>query len=327
MKNTIFGLDKRLDQSDIIVVPVPWEGTVSYRRGTSQGPEKILEASEQIDYFHPDFEQFYEQGIFMLDISDLWKEKSIEVSTALDSYRQSGYKDHSLLFPVNDVCVDLQEWIESQILSVIQLGKKCVVLGGEHSVSYGALRAYTQVYDSFGVLQIDAHADLRESYEGVRFSHASVMREALGLAQIEKLVQVGVRDCCEEEMAYIGSNRDRISSFTDWDLKQSMFKGHSWEYLCQQIISECPEQVYISFDIDGLSPACCPNTGTPVPGGLSFEQVFYLIKLLVDSGRQIIGYDLVEVAGKSHDINIITGMRALYYGCGYMSRSHANCDL
>ena len=135
-----------------------------------------------------------------------------------------------------------------------------------------------QKFQNFGILQIDAHCDLRDSYEGFEYSHASVFNNVLKLPQVKKLVQVGVRDLCDEEINIIKQD-SRIKTFFNHQINQLKFSGSSWEEVCDDIISNLPENVYVSFDIDGLLPFYCPNTGTPVPGGLEFDEQYICYKL------------------------------------------------
>jgi agmatinase len=193
---------------------------------------------------------------------------------------------------------------------LIQDGKKVCVLGGEHSTPLGLIEAMGDNYESFGILQIDAHADLRDAYEGFEQSHASIMFNALKIENLTHLVQVGIRDLCEDEVQVINED-DRITTFYDWDMKSEQFQGVSWHKICEEIINKLPQNVFISFDIDGLLPSLCPNTGTPVPGGLSFEQATYLLQMLADSKKNIIGFDLNEVAPGADEINVIVGARIL----------------
>ena len=173
------------------------------------------------------------------------------------------------------------------------------------------MQALADINQSFGILHIDAHADLREAYEGFEFSHASIMFNALKIQQISHLVQVGIRDYCEAELKLIQSDK-RISTFFDRDIKQQQFNGKNWAEICENIISLLPQNIYLSFDIDGLDPKLCPNTGTPVPGGLELEQALFLIERLVQSGRKIIGFDLNEVAPGSDEWDANVGARLLY---------------
>ena len=192
------------------------------------------------------------------------------------------------------------------------------VLGGDHSTPLGLMKALSKTHTSFTILQIDAHADLREKYEGFDFSHASVMFNALKIPQVEKLVQVGVRDYCDEENNLIKENPKRIKTFTDSHLKAQLFLGKTWASQVKSIISSLGEKVYISFDIDGLDPFLCPNTGTPVPGGLGFNQATFILQELQKSNKQIIGFDLCEVSpniDKKDGWDANVGMRILYQLC------------
>jgi len=173
------------------------------------------------------------------------------------------------------------------------------------------MQALAEKHTSFGILHIDAHADLREAYEGFEFSHASIMFNALKIPQIKQLVQVGIRDYCEAELQLIQSDQ-RITTYFDRDLKYQQFEGKAWSVICNQIINKLPEKVYLSFDIDGLDPKLCPHTGTPVPGGLEFEQALYLVEKLVNSDRKIIGFDLNEVAPGNDEWDANVGARLLY---------------
>ena len=174
-----------------------------------------------------------------------------------------------------------------QSSALLRQGRFVGIVGGEHSVPLGFLQALGEHYDSFGILHIDAHADLREAYEGFSFSHASIMYNALKtVPAISSLTQVGVRDFCQEEYDFI-QNSDRIAFFSDESLQEGLFEGLTWREQCHRIMESLPDHVYISFDIDGLTPDLCPHTGTPVPGGLTFQQVDYLLYLLASSNRKI----------------------------------------
>jgi agmatinase len=201
-------------------------------------------------------------------------------------------------------------------------GKQVAVIGGDHSTPLGYMQALAQRYPEFGILHIDAHADLREAYEGFQFSHASIMFNALRLPQISKLVQVGIRDLCHDEVDLIQQSQGRVSAYYDPALKQKLYAGTPWLDLCKQMVSELPSQVYISFDVDGLDPKLCPTTGTPVPGGLELEQAFCLFREVVQSGRQIIGFDVSEVGNAEWDGNV--GARAVYKLCNLMALSQTH---
>ena len=193
-------------------------------------------------------------------------------------------------------------------------GKIVGVLGGEHSVPLGLFEAIDSLGKPFGILQIDAHADLRNAYEGFVQSHASIMYNALeNCKNLTKLVQVGIRDVAQSEVDLISSSNGRISTYFDWDLKEGQFNGVTWNSQVDKIVSELPDLVYISFDIDGLSPELCPNTGTPVVGGFKLEEINYLLFKVAESGKRIVGFDLNEVSpGKDGDWDANVGSRALW---------------
>ena len=184
-------------------------------------------------------------------------------------------------------------------------------MGGDHSVSYSYCKALSDSYASVGVLQCDAHMDLRKDYAGFSTSHASVMQDILTIESVSSLVQVGIRDCCQEEVDF-QKNRSDIHVFYDSELKMQLYNGKSWDEICNEIVSKLPDYIYVSTDIDGLDVRFCPSTGTPVPGGLDFSQWCYLLKKVKDAGKTIIGIDLVEVVSKTTwDANVAA--RLLYF--------------
>jgi agmatinase len=197
------------------------------------------------------------------------------------------------------------------------------LLGGDHSTCLGYLKAISEKYTSFGILQIDAHCDLRESYEGFTYSHASVMFNALKeIPQIEKIVQVGVRDYTNCERDFIVSNNNKVVTFFDREIKERMYEEASWKTIVHEIIDQLPQQVYVSFDIDGLDPKLCHHTGTPVMGGFETEQIFYLIRTILKSGRTLIGFDLVEVGVSPTEWDENVGARVLYKMCNLLLASN-----
>ena len=196
------------------------------------------------------------------------------------------------------------------------------IVGGDHSVPLGAIAALADRHPGMGILQIDAHADLRPAYQGLRWSHASIMdnvlREIDGIARI---VQVGVRDYCEQELRAIAGSEGRVVTHFDQEWQRRRFCGGSFDALCREAIDALPQEVYISCDVDGLDPGLCPNTGTPVPGGLSFAEACHLLLTLGESGRRVVGFDLVEVAPGAGEWDANVGARLLYKLCGVAART------
>ncbi len=320
--NCFFGLPTPLESAQIVFLSVPWDATVSYGEGTADGPQAILDASYQLDWYDFDLPFAWEKGYATIPISAEIRGKSEQtrqIAKQVIDYLEAGnaLDDKAIakeIEQVNQGSSNLNEWVYTQCQSLLSQGKLIGLVGGDHSVPLGYIQALTEQHQEYSILHIDAHADLREAYEGFTYSHASIMYNVMQLPQISKLVQVGIRDLCQEEMDKIKQDQ-RIVLYDDWQLKNNMYQGITWQEQCQNIVSNLSEKVYISFDVDGLNQAFCPNTGTPVPGGLDFNQAIYLIQTLVKSGKKIIGFDLCEVApSKSNhdqwDGNI--GARLLY---------------
>lgn len=329
--NNIFGLPFGEDDAELVLVPIPWEVTISYRDGTSRGPEHIFDASLQIDLYDPDVKDGWKKGFYMQDEDKEIRKKSDflrQCAELIISHMEEGGvvsdNEHlsEKLREINDGSTALINLIKERTLELLNKGKKVGLIGGDHSTPLGYIKALSELHSDFGILQIDAHADLRESYEGFTYSHASIMYNVLKeVPQMKKLVQVGIRDYCDEELEVIEQNPDRIKTFFDKDIKEQQYEGATWQQVCQQIVDSLPQKVYISFDIDGLDPKLCPNTGTPVPGGFEMEQVFYLFKQIHKSGKELIGFDLNEVSAGEHGldgIDSIVGARVLYKMCNYM---------
>jgi agmatinase len=168
-------------------------------------------------------------------------------------------------------------------------------------------------------LHIDAHCDLRDTYEGFNYSHAGIMYNALKeVPELKQLIQVGVRDYSSSEYEFVQKNNPRVITYFDKDLRTRMYEGETWKQITDDIISKLPQKVFISFDIDGLDPKLCPNTGTPVQGGFETEQVFYLFSKLLQSKKNIIGFDLSEVGVGENDWDANVGARILFKLCNLL---------
>ena len=323
----LFGLPFTPENAEVIIVPVPWEVTVSYKGGTATGPKVILEASAQVDLHVKDIENAWKLGIAMLPYPENIAEESNSLRILAEKHIESleageATADTLSLGKVNTACDSLTLYVKNTVKKYLEQNKLVGLLGGDHSTPLGFIHALSDQHDGFGILQIDAHADLRKSYEGFTFSHASIMYNALKMPSVRKLVQVGIRDYCEEEQQVINRSKGRVKVFFDEDLKHAQYNGESWASLCKKIITELPDLVYISFDIDGMDPKLCPNTGTPVPGGFEFYQITLLLKTLAQSGKRIIGFDLNEVAPGEHDEwDANVGARLLYQLCNTMAVS------
>ncbi|AKU93245.1 agmatinase family protein [Vulgatibacter incomptus] len=330
----VFGLPFTEDESAVVLVPVPFEATTSYGAGAADGPEAIREASAQVDLFDVEIGRPYEPGIFMLDEDPeirAWNDEAkalaapvIEAGGAGDDAELQANLDR-----VNERSALVNEWVYEKCASLLAAGKIPCVIGGDHAVPFGAIRAYAERFPGLGILHLDAHADLRDAYEGFTWSHASIFHNVMErIPGVSKLVQVGIRDLGRAEHEYIRNSGGRVVTHFDQVLCDERFGGATWSAQVSRIVADLPQHVYLSFDIDGLDPTLCPHTGTPVPGGLSFQQVCALVAGVARSGRTIVGLDLCEVAPGPDDDHWDgnVGARLLYKMIGWMLRSHKRIE-
>ena len=308
----IFGLDDGEASARVVLVPVPYEATTSYGGGTSRGPATILEASHQIDLWDYETGRPYEAGIVMLDEDP--------ALVALNREAKAAARDGGDVEAVNAAGAQVEQWVHAAVAPRLAAGKIVGIVGGDHSVPLGAIRAHGDAFGPFGILHIDAHADLREGYEGFTYSHASIMQCVLQrVPQVSKIAQVAIRDLCEDERDAIEASAGRVQTWFDPNLARDRLAGKLLDTF-DAIVESLPAQVYVSFDIDGLDPKLCPNTGTPVPGGLDLSEVSMLLERVARS-RRIIGFDLCEVGPGEWDGNV--GARALYKLIGWTLVSQA----
>ncbi|THU32417.1 agmatinase family protein [Niastella caeni] len=321
--NNIFGLPFNEEDARLVILPVPWEVTVSYNAGTARAADHIFKASMHVDLFDPDYKESWRQGFYMRppDKKILLKSDYLrkEAELYIDYISHGEILEKNLFMcksqrDINEGGVYLNKWVYEQTKQLINRNKLVAVLGGDHSIVLGFFKAMAEQHGDFGVLQIDAHCDLRQSYEFFTYSHASVMYNALTeIPSLTHLVQLGARDYCQEEWEYIQNNKERVITYFDKDIKERQYEGETWKQITDEIVNKLPQKVLVSFDIDGLDPKLCPNTGTPVQGGFETEQIFYLLKKIVQSGRQFIGFDLVEIGvGDNNEWDANVGAHILW---------------
>lgn len=247
------------EKAKVVIVPAPYEGTVTYRKGTKYGPSAILEASSNMELFDEELNvETHKLGIHTippLDIAELSPEAMIEV-----------------------VCK-----AEKDIFSA---GKFPVLIGGEHSVSIGAAKAVKDVVGAITILQLDAHYDLRNEFEGTKYNHACVGRR---FQEIAPLVQLGVRSISREEREFLADPNNIARSVSAYDILNDSL----WDKKTLESLKE--EKVYISIDIDVLDPSIMPAVGTPEPGGFSWYLLLDILKMIAQD-KEIVGFDVVELA-------------------------------
>ena len=334
----IFGLPFSRDEAKLVILPVEWEATTSYGGGTSHGPRAVLEASRQVDLYDLEVLKPYEPGIFLLESDPSIRALNTQARTDAERIIEVGgdigdnAELHAALKRVNAASAELNKKVYEASRQILQEGKILALLGGDHSTPFGAIQAQAEKTPDLGILHFDAHSDTRIAYEGFDYSHASIMHNVLErIPSVSKLVQVGIRDFCEQEVEYCQSQGDRVRIHFDGTLARRKMGGETWQAIAKKIVADLPQHVWISFDIDGLDPRFCPHTGTPVPGGLDFHEAVYLIGEVARSGRKIVGFDLNEVAPNGSDSedewDANVGARLLYKLCAWTFASYRFCEV
>ena len=323
----IFGLPHGAAEAKVIVVPVPFAATTSYGGGAEKGPEAVLRASRQVDLFDRETGRAYEAGIHMLAVpADIvaWNDEGRALAERVIAAGGDVDGDAELgraLARVNELSAKVNDSVHATVKEQLARKKLVALVGGDHATPFGAILAHAESFPGLGILHVDAHADLRDAYEGFTYSHASVMFNVMTrIPQVSRLVQVGIRDFSEAEATMGERSGGRIVTHYDADLSAKANDGEPWSKQIARIVGDLPKQVYVSFDIDGLDPTLCPHTGTPVPGGLSFNQASSLVGAVARSGRTIVGVDVNEIVpgpeGDEWDGNV--GARILYKLIGWM---------
>ncbi len=300
MPGKIFGMPHSKDDAMMHVFPINSAITVSGTEGAENGPDGLLEGSACIELFNKNYRRdAYLPGMYLLEkdnaIGDLHKKgrniflelikTDLEIARTFDADK------------VNEFCELLNSRVENWIKKSLDDGHIVAAIGGCHGSIYGAVAAHAKKYKDFTLLMIDAHLDLRKAYEGVTYSHASVMWNILNnIPEVKHLVCVGIRSYGLDEYDFVRDNRNRVSVYYADDMQESQDKkSASWRDICQIIVNSIPtEDVYLSFDHDGFEVHLCSSTGTPVPGGLSMWQAKVLIETIAREKR-IIGFDLNEM--------------------------------
>jgi agmatinase len=326
----LFGLDTRPEHARLVVIPVPFDATTSYRAGTARGPEHVLEASKQVDLEDIQFGPIWKAGIAMLpvpkDIASLSKRARAAAEPVIEAGgAEPGNRAHAkAVATVNAASERVHGYVAREAERILDRGAIPAVLGGDHSSPFGLIAELSLRHPGMGILQVDAHADLRDSFEGFAWSHASIFHNVMTrLPGVARLVQVGIRDVGAREVEFAARSKGRVRTFYDQRLRDRQFAGATWTKVCKEVIAALPREVYVSFDIDGLTSEHCPHTGTPVPGGLTFPEVCHMLELLASSGRRVIGFDLCEVApgAPGDEWNGSVGARVLYKLMGCALRS------
>lgn len=263
--------NSNFENSKIAIVSAPYEHTVSYGGGTKYGPEAIIKASQFVEFYDEEFDRelCFEQGICTIEPIDFDGKANKE---ALDM-------------------------IYDQVKELLAKDKFVITLGGEHTISSAPIKAHHEKYPNMSVLQFDAHSDFRNTYEGSKYSHASIMARVAEFFPNDKITQVGIRAQCIEEANFIKENK--VNTFYANAIRRGVH-GQDWQ---QSVVDTLSDEVYITFDVDYFDPSIMPATGTPEPDGFQYHETLDLLRKIKASGKRVIGFDVVELApmeGLSH---------------------------
>lgn len=313
----LFALPYATGDASLVIVPVPWDATSSQARASGGAPDAVFAASKYVELFDPKLGPLYRKGIAM----DAAREEIATLNSSAVAMQDAATFHGALL---TKPCERLNDIVEGLVRGHLAAGKRVGLLGGDHSVSYGSIAAHLSRHPDLGILQIDAHCDLRCAFDEVVYSHASIMYNVMEQLNPAALVQVGVRGLCDFEADYVRQS-DRVTTFFDADLHDMRSVGMNWKEICSRVVTCLPPEVYVSLDIDGLEPSQCPDTGTPVPGGLAYNDVLYLLRSIDQSGRRVVGFDLVEVAANEFDATIAAHL--LYQLCGVVAEPSVHATL
>ncbi|MCL2435092.1 MAG: agmatinase [Lentimicrobiaceae bacterium] len=267
-----------METAKYVLIPVPYDGTSTYIKGSEKGPQAIIDASDSIELY--------------------------DIQTDLEAYKFGIYTDKPPFPSVSPEA--MQAAVKERVSFFLQQNKKIGLLGGEHSISIGAIEVFAEKYPNLSVLQIDAHADLRDSYNGSIYNHACVMRRAQEVANV---VQIGIRNVCIEEKNNI--------------IPENIFYAHNicgkTEWM-QKAIDRLTEHVYLTIDLDGFDPSIVPATGTPLPGGLLWYETLTFLELLFKS-KKVVGFDVVELCPqKENKISDVLAAVLVYKIISFMEK-------
>ena len=266
IKKNFLAIDEKYsnyNDSLITVLPVPFEQTTSYGKGTSNGPKAILEASHYVEFFDEelDRELCFEKG------------KGICALYPPEFKNRKGRKALDLIY--------------RNVKQLIDDKKFVVTLGGEHSISTAPIRAHFDSFKDLSILHFDAHSDLRQEYEGSKYSHASFAARVAEFTT--SITQVGIRAQCKAEYDFI--KEKNINTFFAFEIRNGVY-GNDWQV---KVIDTLKENVYITFDVDYFDPSIIPSTGTPEPNGFFWDETMKLLKMLGEK-KKVVGFDIVELS-------------------------------
>lgn len=312
------------EESSVVVVSAPWAVTSAVGEGAAYAPDAIIDASTSMGLYDAMTGVSIEGRVATVEIDYDIQESSQHLGSDADkvlSHIEDGGSVAGDFFGrklarINTGFRHMHASVARDVARYAAQGKVVGVVGGDHSVAFGAVRALSERCEGMGVLFLDAHCDMGGDSRIFDYSHRSIARNILEeIPAVSHLTMVGVRDCSERDVCEVKQN-NRASIFLAEELAAARFAGRSWKECVADVVATLPSEVYVSLDVDVLSPECCPNTVRPVAGGLSFDEVCFLLCEVVASGRRIVGFDLTEVVPKLQSgIDAVVGARLLAKLC------------
>lgn len=315
-----FGEKVAPEDADLVIVSAPWSVTSDFGHGATYTPDAIIDASAKSNLYDVESGFSAEERVATAEIDYNIQELSEHLGR--DAERIANRKGENGAFVaeyatrkvknINEGFAEMHESIYEQTKRWVSAGKTVAVVGGDHAVSFGAVKAVAEHHGEIGVLFVDAHADFACGDGVFQYTHRTIARNIVEeIPSVSRLVEVGVRDIDKSELEMLRAN-DRVELFLAEKVAAKRFEGESWGALCREMVDKLPEKVYISLDIDALKIEFCTHTNSPVPGGMTFDEVVYLVNCVVKSGRQIVGFDITEVVSNiDNKMDAIVAVRLL----------------
>ncbi len=308
------------DDADVVLVSVPWAVTSANGSGAAYAPDAIIDASTKVGLYDVLSGVSIDGRVATAEVNYDIQESSQylggDAAKIVDHVEDGGVLSGDYftrkINRINDGFRLMNSSVCAQVWHFANKGKRVGVIGGDHSVSFGAVKAMSELHPDLGVLVFDAHCDLRQSGNVFDYSHLSVVRNMLEeIPQLKKVVCVGVRDLSAADVD-TAAQYPRLTMCYAEQMKAAYYGGKSWREICNSIVEQLPQHVYISFDIDALSPEHCPHTKSSVAGGLLFDEAMAMIMAVVESGREIVGFDITEIVPEiESSIDASVGARLL----------------
>ena len=320
--------------AEIVIVSAPWSVTADFGRGATYTPDAVIDASLESNLYDVVTGLSAEGCVATAEIdyniqecSELLGREAERIAKRTNDAEPASIGEYRArkIAHINEGFSEMHASIYKQVRHWVSKGKRIALVGGDHSVAFGAVKAIAEHYSEVGVLFIDAHADFAREGEIYKYSHRSIARNIVEeIRDVAHLVEVGVRDISRAETEALLAN-EKVELFLAERLAAKRFEGSSWGDLCREVVAKLPQKVYVSFDIDALKIEFCNNTNAPVPGGMTFDEVLYLVNTVVESGREIVGFDISEVVSSlDNKMDAIVGAKVLAKMCLAMVRGKDN---